>query len=127
MPEYQTIARVGDIPQGEGRSYPIDGTIVGVFHIGGEYFAINDFCPHMGASLASGFVEGEAVTCPWHAWRFCVKDGTWLDNPKAELRTDSFPVRVQGDEIQVQIPETGPAHDRAKPKPDSESPNFQSE
>jgi nitrite reductase (NADH) small subunit/3-phenylpropionate/trans-cinnamate dioxygenase ferredoxin subunit len=103
--EFQTVARVGDIPAGQGRSYPVNGRMIAVFFVGGEYTAINDFCPHMGASLASGYVEGTAVTCPWHAWRFCVKDGTWLDNPSSKVKTDCYPVRVEGDEIQVQVPE----------------------
>jgi len=105
MAEFQTVARVGDIPQGEGRAYPVDGRMVAVFNLAGEYRAINDTCPHMGASLAAGYMEGDAVTCPWHAWRFCVSDGTWLDNPNAKLNTDCFAVRVEGDEIQVEVPD----------------------
>lgn len=104
MSDFVTIAKVGEIPPGEGRSYPVQGKVIGLFFVDDEYFAINDFCPHMGASLASGHVEDGAVMCPWHAWRFCVKDGSWLDNPKSNLKTDSFPVRIVGDEIQVNLP-----------------------
>jgi nitrite reductase (NADH) small subunit/3-phenylpropionate/trans-cinnamate dioxygenase ferredoxin subunit len=53
----------------------------------------------MGASLSAGDVTDGVVTCPWHAWRFRVTDGTWCDNPR--LKTDVFEVRVVGDEIQV--------------------------
>ncbi len=103
MTEFHTVAKVGDIPEGEGRSFAVDGKMVGVFLTGGEYCAIDDTCPHMGASLASGYLEDGAVTCPWHAWRFCVKDGTWLDNPDSRVKTTAFPVRIVGDEIQVQV------------------------
>lgn len=103
MSHFHTVAQVGDIPEGEGRAFAVEGRMIAVFLVKGEYTAINDFCPHMGASLASGYVEDGAVTCPWHAWRFCVKDGTWLDNPKAKLRSPSYPVRLVGNEIQVQI------------------------
>lgn len=101
MSEFQTVAQVGDIVEGEGKSFAVDGRMVGVFLVEGEYFAISDSCPHMGASLASGYVEDGAVTCPWHAWRFCVRDGTWLDNPKSKLKTDCYRVRVVGNDIQV--------------------------
>lgn len=104
--EYHTVAQVGDIPPGEGRSYTVAGKMIGLFHIEGAYFAINDFCPHMGASLAAGNVEGDAVYCPWHAWRFCVKDGNWLDNPSGKVKTDCYPVRIAGDEIQIGISNT---------------------
>lgn len=103
MSQFHKVAKVGAVPEGEGRAFAVEGRMVGVFLIDGEYFAINDLCPHMGASLASGCVEDGAVMCPWHAWRFSVQDGTWLDNPK--IRTDSYPVRVQGEMIEVQFPE----------------------
>lgn len=102
MSEFQTVARISDIPDGEGRAFPVNGKLVGLFRVGDEYFAINDICPHMGASLSSGYMQDGKVMCPWHAWRFDVRDGTWCDNPK--VKTDSYPVRVVGDEIQVSVP-----------------------
>ena len=79
-----------------------DGRMVAVFFVDETYHAIDDFCPHMGASLAAGAVENGEVMCPWHAWRFKICDGTWCDNPK--IAVDSFEVRVGGDEIQVLVP-----------------------
>jgi nitrite reductase (NADH) small subunit len=105
MAEFQTVARVGDIPEGEGRCFELSGRMVAVFLVDGNYSAIYDTCPHMGASLASGYVENGGVTCPWHAWRFCVSSGTWLDNPKSNLRQEVFETRVVGDEIQVKLPD----------------------
>jgi len=115
MAEFQTVARVGDIPEGEGRSFPVNGKLVGVFLVEGEYLAINDLCPHMGASLSGGYVEDRKVMCPWHAWRFDLRDGTWCDNPK--VKTDSFEVRVEGEEIQVLVPDVP----SPKPKTETES------
>jgi nitrite reductase (NADH) small subunit/3-phenylpropionate/trans-cinnamate dioxygenase ferredoxin subunit len=106
MSDFETVAQVGDIPLGEGRSFPVNGRMVGVFHLAEGYKAINDTCPHMGASLSTGYVENDAVTCPWHAWRFCVSDGVWLDNPR--VKTDCYEVRIQGDNIQVLVPDPEP-------------------
>jgi len=105
MSEFRTVARVGDIPEGEGRAYEVAGRLVAVFHVAGRYSAIYDTCPHMGASLATGYVENGGVTCPWHAWRFCVETGVWLDNPRSNLKQQSFEVRIVGDEIQVKPPD----------------------
>jgi len=96
------VAKVGDIPPGEGRAFSVNGRTVAVFNLEGEYKAIDDFCPHMGASLAGGCVEDGVVACPWHAWRFDLSDGTWRDNPKIGI--DAFEVRVVGEEIQVRAP-----------------------
>ena len=105
MSEFQTVAKVGDIPAGEGRAYEVAGRMVAVFFVDGKYSAIYDTCPHMGASLATGYVEDGGVICPWHAWRFSVKNGTWLDNPRSTLCQETYEVRVVGDEIQVAIPD----------------------
>ncbi len=105
MADFQTVAHVGDIPEGEGRAFCVNGKMVAVFLTNNEYSAINDLCPHMGASLASGYVEGGGVTCPWHAWRFCTKTGTWLDNPNSKCRTEIYDVRLTGHEIQVLVPD----------------------
>lgn len=102
MPEFETVAKVGDIAEGQGVAYAVNGRMVAVFLENGEYQAIDDFCPHMGASLAGGYLEQGIVTCPWHAWRFKTCDGTWCDNPTVNI--DSFDVRIQGDEIQVRVP-----------------------
>jgi nitrite reductase (NADH) small subunit len=97
---FTTVAKVGSIPEGEGASFQVGERLVAVFNRQGEYFAIDDLCPHMGASLGGGYLDEEGVvTCPWHAWRFNVCTGKWADNPR--LGVDTFDVRVVGDEIQV--------------------------
>lgn len=108
MAEFRTVAAVGDIPPGEGRAYPVNGRMVALFLIDGEYRAINDSCPHMGASLSAGYVVEGAVSCPWHAWRFCLADGLWLDNPRSKIRVDCYEVRVLDREIQVLVPDPPP-------------------
>ena len=75
--------------------------LVAVFNQGGKYSAIDDLCPHMGASLGAGHCEDGIVTCPWHAWRFRLSDGTWTDSPR--IKIDTFETRVVGDEIQVRV------------------------
>jgi nitrite reductase (NADH) small subunit len=98
--EFITVAKVGAIPEGEGRSFQIRERLVAVFRQNNAYFAIDDLCPHMGASLGAGYLDEEGVvTCPWHAWRFCVRDGKWADNPR--LAVDTFEVRIVGENIQV--------------------------
>lgn len=97
--EFEKIGKTTDIKPGEGQSYTIGERIVGVFNVDGEIYAINDLCPHMGASLSAGHVDGDSVSCPWHAWRFCVKDGKWCDNPK--LSVETFDIKIEGDDLFV--------------------------
>jgi len=105
MSDFETVAKVGEIPAGEGRAFRVQGRLVAVFLVDGQYSAIDDICPHMGASLSTGHVEDGGVICPWHAWKFCVREGTWLDSPKSQLNVNKYDVRLQGDDIQVRIPD----------------------
>ena len=101
MSDFHRVCRVGDLAEGEGKTVSVNGKLIAVFLADGRYHAIDDTCPHMGASLSGGYVENGIVTCPWHAWRFRLSDGAWADNPR--LKIGCYAVRVEGDEIQVQV------------------------
>src|SRR5216683_230294 len=107
MAEFHTVCRVEDLVEDEGKTVEVAGKLVAVFYHQGRYFAIDDVCPHMGASLSGGYVENGIVTCPWHAWRFRLTDGAWADNPR--IKIGCYPARVVDGEIQVQIEEPPPA------------------
>ena len=127
MTEFETVAKVGDIPEGEGRAFDYKDQVVAIFKDGDTYYAIDDMCPHMGASLATGHFENCVVTCPWHAWSFDTRDGAWCDNRR--IKIDAYDVRVEGDNIQVALkpkPEFDPAgggksEEKAKDKPEGQS------
>jgi len=102
MAEFQTVCRVEDLIDGEGKMVEVAGRLIAVFYHQCRYFAIDDVCPHMGASLSGGYVENGIVTCPWHAWRFRLVDGTWADSPR--IKIGSYPVRAQDGTVQIQIP-----------------------
>ena len=114
MAEFQTVCRIDEVPEGEGRTVEVGDKLVAVFRVNSEFFAIDDFCPHMGASLSGGYVEKGNVTCPWHAWRFRLSDGAWADNPR--IKIGCYPVQVQDGVIQVQVPER-PAPPQKKEQP----------
>lgn len=97
------VCKVGELPDGEGKTVVVGRKLIAVFRNGDQYQAIDDTCPHMGASLSGGYVENGIVTCPWHAWRFRLADGAWADNPR--LKIGCYPVHIVGDEVQVEVDE----------------------
>src|SRR2546429_7934066 len=113
MNDFRTVCKVGDVTPDEGKTVELDKKLIAVFLHGGQYFAIDDVCPHMGASLAGGYVENGIVTCPWHAWRFRLADGAWADNPR--IKICSFPVRIENGEVQIQVNGTPPPQRPAPP------------
>ncbi len=83
--------------------FVVDEVPVGVFRVDGNFFALHNECPHAGASLAHGLIDGDVVSCRIHHWRFCVRDGTYLDQNQPEQNAKTIPVRVVGAEVQIDI------------------------
>lgn len=118
MSKFSVIAKTGDIPAGEGRAFPFNDQMVAVFNDHGTFRAIDDMCPHMGASLASGHFEDNVVTCPWHSWSFDTRDGAWCENRR--LTIDAYEVKIEGDEILIAKLESDSS---GKSQPADESPS----
>jgi len=78
------VARASDIPEGDFAQAEIDGALVAVFNVGGQFYAIDDVCTHDGGGLAGGAVEGDVVICPRHGARFCLRTGAALTPPAYE-------------------------------------------
>lgn len=103
MAAFQTVCQTSCVPEGQARLFVVDGVMVGVFHIGNDFYALDNRCPHAGASLAGGIIEAGEVRCRIHHWRFCVRDGTYLDEDKPRFNARTFPVRVVGEDVQVEL------------------------
>jgi nitrite reductase (NADH) small subunit/3-phenylpropionate/trans-cinnamate dioxygenase ferredoxin subunit len=102
MGEFVTVCRVDEVAEGMGKTVSVNGKLIALFRDETGFHAIDDTCPHMGASLASGWVENGIVTCSWHAWRFRLADGAWADNPR--IKIGCYQVRVEGELVQIELP-----------------------
>lgn len=69
--------------------------------IGGVLHAIDNICPHRQGPLGQGWVEGNAVLCPWHAWAFDVNTGEAQEPEHAVVAV--FPVRTEGNDVLVKL------------------------
>jgi NAD(P)H-dependent nitrite reductase small subunit len=96
-----SLAPAGDLREGVGRCFLVEGQRIALFRSGERYFAVADDCPHRGASLAAGCMEDGRVYCPMHAWSFDLESGACRDNPAKPVR--SYVVRIQDGMIEVQL------------------------
>ncbi len=103
MGDFRAVARATEIPSGEMKVVDVDGEEVVIANVDGAFFAFGNVCTHEGGPLVEGELQGEAVTCPWHASIFNVKSGEVLEEP-AKDSIPTYEVRVEGDEIQVRTP-----------------------
>jgi 3-phenylpropionate/trans-cinnamate dioxygenase ferredoxin subunit len=121
------VARVGEIPAGGRKIVEINGRSIGIFHIGDEYFALLNKCPHQGGALCTGRLWGTlqsdrpgefqydpnqtVLTCVWHGWEFDLRTGQSLCEPE-RMHTRAYRVkRARGDELdQQQVTIAGKAY-----------------
>lgn len=111
------VAKVVDLAPGQRQIVTIAGREIGVFNVGGEFYALRNICPHRGAPLCRGRLrpliisrevyqldrdrEGEILKCPWHQWEFDIKTGKALFDEA--LRVKMYTVKQEGDEVVIYI------------------------
>src|SRR5918911_3662305 len=79
----------------------LDGSTVCLIADGGDVFAVDNRCPHMGFPLHRGSVSDGILTCHWHHARFDLCTGGTFDQWADELRR--FPVEIDGDDVLVDL------------------------
>ena len=107
------VATVDDIPAGQRMLVKVGGREIGIFNVGGEYFAVSNRCPHEGASLCKGRIvglvessepgsyqfsrRGELLRCPWHGWEFDLRTGkSWCEPDRTKVRSYDLKVEPGG-------------------------------
>jgi 3-phenylpropionate/trans-cinnamate dioxygenase ferredoxin subunit len=96
------LGKLADVPVGAVRVYEIQDREVAVCNADGELYAIANVCTHDEGALDQGELIGYEVECPRHGARFDVRTGEVTEFP-AVLPVDTFPVRMDGDEFEVDL------------------------
>jgi nitrite reductase (NADH) small subunit len=117
------VCPVASIPPGTVKIiYPASVKAgVGIFNVGGEFYALKNICPHMGAPLCRGHItgtsepairsdgareirwvrDGEVISCPWHHWEFDIKTGATLFPSRNRVRR--YPVTVESPDVEARL------------------------
>ncbi len=102
MTDFETVAKLDEIPDGEMKQVVVAGDVVGLYRVGDDVYAIHDICTHEEAYLTDGDFEPEdlEVECPLHGSRFNVATGEVRILP-ATRPVATYDVRVEGDLVLV--------------------------
>ena len=101
MPDFVKVANLSELEPGSAKAVEVAGRLIALFNVGGTIYALDNTCLHQGGPLGEGLLDGEVVTCPWHMWEYSVRTGEKVGFP--EMKVESFPVRVEGNDIKVAI------------------------
>jgi nitrite reductase/ring-hydroxylating ferredoxin subunit len=104
------VAEAAEISPGGRKIVEVGGRSLGVFNLGGEFFALRNRCPHQGGPLCEGKTfglieadvpgaitysrQGEILTCAWHGWEFDIRTGRSWCAPE-RLRVRRYEVSVE--------------------------------
>ncbi|MCK6526412.1 non-heme iron oxygenase ferredoxin subunit [Myxococcota bacterium] len=94
---YWQVAKRSDLPPGTGKVVKAIEREYALFNVDGEFFAIENECPHAQAPLGQGELEGHVVTCGGHGWQFDVRTGECVSRPGNRVAT--VPIRFDGERI----------------------------
>ncbi len=117
MPGFVQVATTNDLQSGQMKQVAADSQAILLARVGDNYYATQNFCPHMGGNLSKGTLSGKVVTCPRHHSQFDVTDGhliRWTDWTGLKLALSriyrsprplkTYEVKVEGDRVLVKVP-----------------------
>jgi len=84
-----SVCQQGDVSEDEPKAIEVEG-------------AIENVCPHAYALLTEGFIEDQTVECPLHEAIFDIQTGELKSGPGCR-NLCTYPVRVEGQDIQIQL------------------------
>ena len=104
MGQRVSAGNISDVPEGEGVELVLEGRIIALYRVNGQFYAMDGICPHSGGPLGKGELNGSIVTCPWHGWQFDVCEGQHCLTP--HIHQTTYDVEIADKEIFVIIPES---------------------
>jgi nitrite reductase/ring-hydroxylating ferredoxin subunit len=104
------VADAAEFLEGGRRLVNVAGREIGIFKVGGRFYALRNRCAHQGGPVCEGellawlkserpgdysFDESrKLLECPWHGWEYDISTGqSWFDPVKTRVR--HYPVEIE--------------------------------
>lgn len=98
--EAHPVGSTADVSPHSPHITDVEDTTVVIFEVDGEYYALDNQCPHQGGPLGEGKIEDGNVYCPWHGWQFDVDTG---EHGQGICDATSYDVVCDGDNLAVRL------------------------
>jgi nitrite reductase/ring-hydroxylating ferredoxin subunit len=99
---WHKAAEIGELATKDVVGVEVNGQEIAIYKLDGAFYATGNICTHQFAFMSEGYVENGCIECPLHQGLFDIKSGTVVDGPP-EQPLATFPVRVDGDAILVEL------------------------
>lgn len=97
----QLVCKNNEVPEGEMRSFKVDGHSVLILNAAGRFYACCGVCPHQEVALEEGMFDGEILTCLSHLWQWDIKTGSAVGIAEAPLQT--YAITEENGDLYVDI------------------------
>ena len=84
---FASSIKESELKEGQMKAVRVKGKPVLLVRMGGEVFAVSNYCPHMGCTFEGGILRDYLVMCPCHGWKFDVRNGEFVENKLTVLQT----------------------------------------
>jgi nitrite reductase/ring-hydroxylating ferredoxin subunit len=92
-----------ELREGSMKLVNVEGTPVLLVKVSGQFFAIDNRCPHMGCGLSGGSLEGYVIICPCHDWRFDLRAGEY--EGEKEVKLTVYEWKIEAGKICIKLEE----------------------
>jgi nitrite reductase/ring-hydroxylating ferredoxin subunit len=96
------VGSVAEFASAGRKVVEVEGVSIGVFHVDGQWYALQNSCLHRGGPVCNGPLVGGVLTCPWHGYQYSLLTGELLIDPSVKL--PRYPVEVRDDEVYLRVP-----------------------
>lgn len=73
------VAELSELEPSDRKHIEVKGREITVLNVDGDYYAVENFCPHMGGPVGNGPLSTDddqnIIMCPFHEWRFDLETG----------------------------------------------------
>lgn len=102
MADFTPVCKVTDLSDPGKMVVEVEERLVALFHVMGQFYAIDDLCTHDGGPLADGELRAHTIICPRHGARFDIRTGQALTMP-ATRATATHEVKVEDEQVWIHI------------------------
>ncbi len=97
--QFFKITTTTELTPGRAKAFQVNDKTIALFNVEGQFYAIDDACPHRGASLAESIAKNGKVFCSWHLFDFDLKTGACGAIPDFPVQT--YEVKIEGTAVLV--------------------------
>jgi nitrite reductase/ring-hydroxylating ferredoxin subunit len=103
------IASLQEVPLSSRKLVTVNGIEILIFNVNGQYYAINNKCPHEGSPLKTGMLEGNFIECPKHKARFDITDGCCVGKGRYTFirfdvdNLETYEILIEGEDIYIEL------------------------